>query len=729
MGCHDASGVGDAFQLRGPRGPQAERPVPARRPDQAAKVGVPGLASRSAEPGHALAGDGQHARLHGVMASTSSPAPSLGGTPADPSTEPGPSTTGLGATSWRLDRLGLQRRIMAYVTIGLTAMFGVVAILGFQAIDQATQLVFAERLATAHTTASIIERDFERLAVRAREEALEASQAVGSTGNPAPVMAAEVLEALGASDVSPFFRVRAVWLVDGSGSIMASAGSSGSGIPDRIDPARWPSSLASDGWAITRSESAPEGDQPFASVLVRFGPVSGDDPSLLMVDTVSINSTISYVPAAHGRRVGGASTTGQFSESEAYHLEVVDVDGTTLLGVGPDEQPGAMSPHAHALAKLVGAREAAALLHEPGPGDVFEAHVMAAVPLAATPFYVVLEQPVDVALALPQQLRQRLLLWIAVGLVATLIVAWVTTRHVVKPSEELTAAAVRMAGGDLSSPIMVTAQDEIGQLARALEVMRERLSAAHESIERTNVELEARVAERTARLGQLLQRTISAQEEERQRLARELHDETAQTLTALSIAVDRVRDSLPNASPHTREQVQLAKALAERLLAETRRLMLGLRPMLLDDLGLLPAIRWLCETAFSELDVVATVEGDPAAERLAGHIEVALFRIAQEAINNVAHHAGAHNVRVKVVRDVERVTVEIVDDGGGFDPDQVDRGPGSAEHMGLIGMRERVGLLGGRLEVDSGPGRGTRLLVEVPLAGVQPTPPVEGSAP
>lgn len=659
-------------------------------------------------PGTSLRGSGQG----------SSGPPDFGGAlPAAPS----------GAPRARMGRLGLQRRIMAYVTVGLSAMFVVAAVLGFQAIDQATQLVFTERLATAHTTAGVIERDFERLAGRAREEASEADQTSGGTGSLDSGTAREILDALAETDVSPFFRVRAVWVLDPAGTVVSSADAAAAGTRVPTVPASRPETLASAGWAVVRSSSSIAGEQAFATVYVLVDPADVGGTNAIVVDTISLNRTTAYVPAAHGRPTDGSASPTSLAESEAFHLEVVDADGTTLLGIGPDERPGQTSPHARALADVIVAREAAALLHEPGPGDAFDPHVMAAVPLAGRPFYVVLEQPVDVALALPQQLRERLLAWIAVGLVATLVVAWVTTRRVVKPTEELTVAAERMAGGDLASPVAVVAQDEIGQLAQALEVMRQRLGAAHEAIEDTNRELEARVAERTARLGQLLQRTISAQEEERQRLARELHDETAQTLVALAMAVDAIRDGLPDAPSRTREQIQLAKSMAERLLAETRRLMVGLRPMLLDDLGLLPAIRWLCDSHLAELGVVASVEGDPGAVRLPAHIEVTLFRIAQEAISNIARHAGARHVQVRVVREAERVTVEIVDDGRGFDTQPFDGGPGQLEHMGLIGMRERVGLLGGRLEITSSPGRGTRLLAEVPLTVVSPGSPTGSS--
>jgi signal transduction histidine kinase len=400
---------------------------------------------------------------------------------------------------------------------------------------------------------------------------------------------------------------------------------------------------------------------------------------------------------------------------EEYHLDVIGPDGITLLGIGPDEHPGQASPHFAAIESLLASGAAATLLHEPRPSESYEAHVMAAVPLGSSPFYVVIEQPVDVALALPLQLRNRLFLSIGLGLTGTLLVAWVTTRHVVKPTERLTLAAERMAGGDLASPIEVVAQDEVGQLAESLETMRQRLRAAHETVEQTNRELESRVADRTARLGQVVRKTILAQEEERLRLARELHDETAQTLAALTIALDRARDDLDGATADAREQIREARAIAGRLLSETRRLILGLRPSVLDDLGLVPAIRWLCETGLADRGVEVAIEADQGGARLPGYVEVALFRIIQEAVGNIARHADATHVRIgmSVAAEVARVTV--ADDGRGFDVARAMGPDGSDSSVGLVGMQERVAILGGSIEIRSAAGSGTEIVVEVPV--------------
>ncbi len=610
----------------------------------------------------------------------------------------------------RFRRLGLQKRIMLYVTVGLALLFGLVAFLGLGAIDEATQLVYEERLTTAHTTAGILERDFGGIAA----DVVEADRAVVDTpaGSIRPGTAERLLEHFTRTDQYLFFRVSGIWLVDPDGRLVDEAGAPagpGTGVP--VDSGL----VTFDGhYAVLRAVAAIPGAFPMAAVSVRLTA----DPAapIVVVHTVSVNSSAPYVPASHGRPGSTAGPAPSSGSSEQYHLEVVDRDGMAVLGIGEDERPGRQSTHFPVIRRLVEQHAAAALLHEPGPGDRFEPHVMAVVPLANGPFYVVLEQPVDVALALPLLLRGRLVLLTAIGFLAALAVAWVTTRHVVKPTEQLTAAAERMAGGDLARPIDVTAQDEVGTLAESLDVMRQRLKAAYEEVERTNRELEARVAERTARLGQVLRTTISAQEEERQRLARELHDETAQTLAALSIALDRARDGLDGASPQTLEQIAEAKRIAAGLLAETRRLILGLRPSVLDDMGLIAAIRWHCETVLGERGVDVTIDGNVSAARLSGHVEVSLFRIIQEAINNIARHAQANHAWIRLALEQGLARVVVRDDGRGFDVERTMAASGPLQSIGLLGMQERVALLGGHMEVHSGAAEGTEIVVEVPIS-------------
>jgi len=614
----------------------------------------------------------------------------------------------------RFRHLGLQKRIMLYVAVGLAVMFGVVAVLGLDAIDEATRLVYRERLSTAHTTAGILERDFARVAA-----AIETAHAELFPGSGSRVPAGTATRLLArfqrTPDEYPYFAIGGVWVLDGAGRVLDEAGApdvqAAAGQVVRAGIAATQAGRL----AVLPAAGSASGAQPFAALALRIVSPPPRLGPVVVVHTVSLSRSEPFVPADHGEPQApgeAGSTTGITDE---YHLEVVDPDGMTLLGIGPDERPGQPSPHFAAIRDLVATGSAATLLHDPGGDGDGAPHVMAAVPLGSSLFYVVLEQSLDVALALPNQLRDRLFLSIGLGLVLTLAVAWITTSRVVKPTEQLTRAAERMAGGDLASPIEVSAQDEVGQLAESLESMRQRLNAAQETIEHANRELETRVADRTARLGQVLRETISAQEEERLRLARELHDETAQALAALTIALDRTRDDLDAGSPDARERILEGRGIAAGLLEEIRRLILGLRPSVLDDLGLVPAVRWLCESTLADRGVEVSIEAEQAGPRLPAHVEVTLFRIIQEAVSNIARHAGAAHVRVGLGATDGRARVTIVDDGRGFDVARTIGPAGSNGSVGLVGMQERVGLLGGTIEIRSGAGSGTEIVVDVPL--------------
>ncbi len=617
----------------------------------------------------------------------------------------------------RFRRLGLQRRIMLYVTAGLTVMFGVVAVVGLGAIGEATELVYRERLVTAQMTAGTVVREFAQVAAEVEGSRQDLFPRPGS-GAPVGAAARLLARLERTPELYRFINVIGVWLLDDNGRLLEQAGKPRASPGGAQLPAADLDSSPDDRFRIVAGVAPAEGAPPFAIVVVRVGGASGNAGLIVAVHIEAMNSNLPFLPTADGLQPDQVAVPPPYAGDAAeYHLEIVAGDGTVVLGIGPDEYPGQPSPHYSAIRSLADAGGAATLRHDPESTPGSESHVMAVVPVGRSPFYLVLEQAVDVALALPLQLRDRLFLSIGIGFALTLGVAWVTTRRVVAPTEMLTRAAERMAEGDLASPIEVNAQDEVAQLADSLEVMRRRLQSALAAIEQTNAELETRVADRTARLGHVLRTTISAQEEERHRLARELHDETAQTLAALAIALDRARDGLAEegSSPEPRERIAEARAIAARLLEETRRLILGLRPSALDDLGLVPAIRWLCEMGIVDPATVVTIDADGSGVRLVRHVETALFRIAQEAIGNVARHAAARNVRVslEVADGVARLSV--ADDGRGFDPADVFGPAGNAQSVGLLGMQERVRLLEGKMQVRSGAGHGTEVVVELPI--------------
>ena len=204
-----------------------------------------------------------------------------------------------------------------------------------------------------------------------------------------------------------------------------------------------------------------------------------------------------------------------------------------------------------------------------------------------------------------------------------------------------------------------------------------------------------------------VRRVVEAQEQERARLARELHDETGQALTSILLGLKSLEDRLD--SDDGRVAAAELRELVVSTLHDVRRLAVELRPSALDDFGLVPAIERLTDTFSAGSGIAVDLEERLGDERLPGEIETALYRLVQEALTNVLKHAGAERVRVSLTRDAGGVAVVVEDDGTGFDTRARNGG------LGLTGMRERLGIVGGRLTVDSTSGRGTTLLAEVPL--------------
>ncbi len=302
--------------------------------------------------------------------------------------------------------------------------------------------------------------------------------------------------------------------------------------------------------------------------------------------------------------------------------------------------------------------------------------------------------------------------------------AWGAARSVTAPLEVLTGHAERIAEGHLDRAIPLLGSDEVGRLGQSLEKMRQNLGQLIENVAHVNSQLEERVAKRTKELnvanealkereaarGQLLRKLITAQEDERKRIARELHDETSQDLAVLAMGLEAAQDALRGGkSPHLDE----VKAVAVRAIDDVHRLILDLRPSVLDDLGLVSAIRWYAERHLSSRGISVRCEfGDMV--RLPPETETALFRITQETLSNIARHAQASAALVEVGIEGGEVRVAIEDDGRGFDSGAVAPSDGR-KHWGLMGISERAEILGGMAVIESSPGKGTRVEVRIPI--------------
>jgi two-component system NarL family sensor kinase len=235
-----------------------------------------------------------------------------------------------------------------------------------------------------------------------------------------------------------------------------------------------------------------------------------------------------------------------------------------------------------------------------------------------------------------------------------------------------------------------------------------------------NARLHRRLAEREEALEQFAEQTVEWQEHERRRLAGEIHDGISQRIVSLFFHLSAAADAIPGDPETAAEQVALAQELATAALDETRSAIAGLRPPILDDLGLAASLESLGHS-FPQLDV----QIEATRSRMAEHVEIAVYRTAQEALQNVAKHANARNVRVRLYLQRDTMVLEVADDGTGFDPatarEEVAAAPTG---FGLAGMRERAELLGGKLELASSPERGTTVRLTVPLS-----PPPAGPSP
>jgi signal transduction histidine kinase len=201
---------------------------------------------------------------------------------------------------------------------------------------------------------------------------------------------------------------------------------------------------------------------------------------------------------------------------------------------------------------------------------------------------------------------------------------------------------------------------------------------------------------------------VEAQEEERRSISRELHDEVGQSLGALLVEVGQLSKLVPPDDHVTQAQITHIKSVAESAVKSIRDIALLLRPPMLDDLGLVPALEWQAREISRRSDMEVEVQSEDVSESLGDETKVTIYRLVQEALNNAATHASAKNAKVTITQNSDKITVQVTDDGHGFDP---------ARHrgMGILGMEERVRRLSGTFTIDSEPGKGTTVKAELPL--------------
>ncbi len=292
-----------------------------------------------------------------------------------------------------------------------------------------------------------------------------------------------------------------------------------------------------------------------------------------------------------------------------------------------------------------------------------------------------------------------ILIFTSLGLLLTLLVNHAIIQSALKPLQDVRRVVEQVEAGrpGLPNELLQDGDPDIQRLIAAVDAMLGRLNR------------------RTRQLRALSERTINAQEEERQRIARNLHDETAQSLSMLIINLERLENSPLANQVELQERLQQTRLLATSTLEELRQVIFDLRPAMLDDLGLIPAIRWYVRSHLKTAGVDIAFEVPEESVRLPHYLETTLFRITQEAVNNILRHAGANHMTFRLWLEEEEIHLEVEDDGHGFNVGQTASQALNQKQLGLLGIQERAALVGGQVVIESNPGQGTRVWVIVPL--------------
>jgi signal transduction histidine kinase len=296
--------------------------------------------------------------------------------------------------------------------------------------------------------------------------------------------------------------------------------------------------------------------------------------------------------------------------------------------------------------------------------------------------------------------------FLLVGILAVFLSSAIA-KKITRPIDALVQTAEAITQGNLVVRSNIGEQGEVGKLAKAFDEMTHSLISATKEKEGLLTEL----IEKEQLRNQLIQKLITAQEDERKRLSRELHDQTSQALTSLMLTMRILAEDATTESQ--KEALRIGRDVAAGLLKEVREMAIELRPPVLDDLGLVPAMKKYI-TPFAERHQLAIqFAASDTGVTIEGNIAIAVYRILQEALNNVVKHSGATSVRIVFNNDTDIISLSIADDGCGISADDLTRAMQN-NRIGLFGMRERVELLFGRFEHNVSAEGGVELMITIP---------------
>ncbi len=444
------------------------------------------------------------------------------------------------------------------------------------------------------------------------------------------------------------------------------------------------------GWQPTRALTLSERDRQRGWLLVQT-----DEPQIWLLQPLPDGGLL-----LGGFSLAALGSPAALALDEPASLRLAQPSGTPLLEyVGP--WPGQVP--------ALQGEEGIRVLRQQGQ-DLIVAYRR----LRPTGWYLLLAEPWDAASGWWLRATEWIPLTLAPVLLLSLALLWFSIRRVVQPLLALEAQARAVAWGQadaLAEPVGGVA--EIRRLQRTLHHMAQKIHRAQQS------------------LRSYLAALTAGQEEERRRLARELHDETLQTLIALQQRLQLAAQDLAD-QPQVQPRLHELQQLVHQAVQDLRRLLRDLRPLYLEELGLIPALEALAREVSRQgtnLQVEVSIHGPP--RRLAPDVELALYRIAQEALHNVVRHARATQARVVLAFEPDQVRLEVHDNGQGFVAPASPADFAPQGHYGLLGMQERAERLGASFRVHTAPGQGTLIAVRVPEAAAAqnaPSPAAEEAA-
>jgi signal transduction histidine kinase len=310
-----------------------------------------------------------------------------------------------------------------------------------------------------------------------------------------------------------------------------------------------------------------------------------------------------------------------------------------------------------------------------------------------------------------KNLRENL--WWSAGAVflTVFLVVILLNQFVIRRLEMLAQAITSFGQGQLHAPIRDETNDEIGKISLAFDDMATQV----ETREADNRALSDALETRNAQRGDLLKRLITAQEDERKRVARELHDDLGQTLGGMALHVKALEQSVGEDNSEIAKHLTPINNMIKDASDRMYDLIIDLRPSSLDDFGLVHALRSHTERVFKNGKVSFDLDIEKFNRRLPAEIETALFRVYQEALNNVVRHADATRVSVSLACSPEAFEGHILDDGKGFDAHAIQPSSVNPRGLGLLGMQERVMQCGGQIDIQSRPNQGTKISIKIPL--------------